>query len=226
MSGDFDGDGTSDVAVATQNRSGDVTVSTALSEGESGLGTAEPWYTLTAASPDDDVEFVVGDFDGDGADDLGSVLQVVESGTTRLQLLTSTGTEFEEAGDALTSDDLDYFYGVMRGGDFDGDGVDEIAVVNDVANVDVYRWQDGGFSAPEPWIEGDPGSATTTNVMVTDLDGDYDDDLAAVLTESSTDASRIRILRSDGERFGGDDDLQPTVPVAYPDAVDSVNWDY
>jgi hypothetical protein len=99
-------------------------------------------------------------------------------------------------------------------------------VVNDVANVDVYRWQDGGFSAPEPWIEGDPGSETTTNVMVTDLDGDSDDDLAAVLTESSADASRIRILRSDGERFGVDDDLQPTVPVTYPDAVDSVNWDY
>ncbi|HWM75540.1 MAG TPA: hypothetical protein VNQ53_17455, partial [Nocardioides sp.] len=70
------------------------------------------------------------------------------------------------------------------------------------------------------------GSDTTTNVMVTDLDGDSDDDLAVVLTESSADASRIRILRSDGQQFEVDDDLEPTVPVTYPDAVDNVNWDY
>ncbi len=226
MSGDFDGDGTSDVAIATQSRSGELTVSTALSEGESGLGTAEPWYTMTGVSADDDIEFVVGDFDGDGVDDLASVLQVVASGTTHLQVLTSSGEAFEEAGEPLSSDDLDYFYGVMRGGDFDGDGVDEIAVINDVANIDVYRWKDGAFSAPEPWHEGDPGDETTTNVSVTDLDGDSDDDLAVVITESSADNSRIRILRSDGEQFGVDDDLQPTVPVTYPDAVDSVNWDY
>ena len=226
MSGDFDGDGTSDVAIATQTRSGELTVSTALSEGESGLGTAEPWYTMTGVSADDDIEFVVGDFDGDGVDDLASVLQVVASGTTHLQVLTSSGEAFEEAGEPLSSDDLDYFYGVMRGGDFDGDGVDEIAVINDVANIDVYRWKDGGFTAPEPWHEGDPGDETTTNVSVTDLDGDSDDDLAVVITESSADNSRIRILRSDGAQFGVDDDLQPTVPVTYPDAVDSVNWDY
>ena len=212
--------------MATQTRSGEVTVSTGLSEGESGLGTAEPWYTMSGVSADDDIEFVVGDFDGDGVDDLVSVLQVVASGTTHVQVLTSSGEAFEEAGEPLSPDDLDYFYGVMRGGDFDGDGVDEIAVVKDVANVDVHplagrRVQRSGAVGRGrhrlPGHHERHGDRPRRRLRRRPGRGAH---------QSSSNTCRIRILRSDGEQFGVDDDLQPTVPVTYPDAVDSVNWDY
>ena len=225
MAGDFDGDGTDDVAVASQTNSGDVAVSTALSEGEAGLGAAEQWYAMEEVSVLD-VQFVVGDFDGDGVDDLVTVRQDSDSGETVLQRLSSDGAAFTDAGRPLASDDYDWFYGVMRGGDFDDDGVDELAVARDVANVEIIRWEDDAFTAPEPWLEGDAGQETATNVTVTDLDGDGDDDLAVVLNAATPDTSRIRILRSDGERFEPDDSLEVRLPFTYPDAIDRVSWNY
>jgi hypothetical protein len=223
MAGDFDGDGTTDVAVATQSNGGDITVSTALSQGDAGLGAATPWYTLEDTDVYD-VQFVVGDFDGDRVDDVVTVRQENATGETQLQRLTSDGDGFEATGRPIAPDDLDWFYGVMRGGDFDGDGVDELAVVRDVANVELYRWQDDAFAAPEPWLEGEPGAETTTNVTVTDLDGDSDDDLAVVLNGTDPDTSKIRVLRSEDERFAPDDSLELTLPFGYPDAVDRVDW--
>jgi len=224
MAGDFDGDGTSDVAVATQASGGEVIVSTALSEGEPGLDTAEQWHTMPGVSEDDDVEFVVGDFDGDDVDDVVTVHQEV-AGPTHLQMLTSTGDGFEPAGEEWTPEGFDYFYGVMRGGDFDGDGVDELAVVRDAENIDVYRWQESGFGEPEAWREGALEPGTTTNVAVTDLDGDSDDDLAVVLNNDDPQSSTIRVLRSDGDRFEADESLDQTLPLSYPDTVDRAYWD-
>jgi len=225
MSGDFDGDGTSDVAVATQTSGGDVAISTALSDGDAGLGAAEQWYTIEDTTAQD-VEFVVGDFDGDGIDDLVTVRQDNESGVTELQRLASDGASFEPTGRAMAPQDLNWFYGVMRGGDFDGDGVDELAVVKDSANIDLYRWEDEAFGTPQIWRTGDPGSQSTTNVTVTDLDGDSDDDLAVVINDATPDTSRILVLRSDGESFTIDKGLEVSVPFTYPDAIDRVQWNF
>jgi hypothetical protein len=224
MSGDFDGDGTSDVAVATR-AGGQVTVSTALSEGAAGLGPAEPWHTVSGVPENDDVEFVVGDFDGDNVDDIVTVREGSTPGGTRLQRLTSTGSAFEPAEEEWSPEDLDYFHGVMRGGDFDGDGVDELAVIRDAANVEIYRWEDGEVPEAEPWLAGDAGGSTT-GVTVTDVDGDGDDDLAALLRDPTGDSSTIRILRSDGQHFETDDSLGLSVPITYPDVVDRVDWDF
>lgn len=219
LAGDFNGDGRTDVAVATQQAGGESTVSVALSE-EDGLGAATPWATLPGQG-EEGVSFALGDFDGDERDDLVSILND-PGGPTRLQLLGSTGSAFEPLGEETAPEQLQYFYGVFRAGDFDGDGRAELAAIDSEKRVLVSRW-DGTFSRPEEWLSGGDSLETPSNAAATDLDGDGDDDLAIVLS-LEYDSSELRALVSDGEAFEQDEAWTTEVPYGYPDMVDSTTW--
>jgi len=117
--GDFNGDGTADVVSFTRGQSADVYV--ALSDG-SRSGVRSKWHDLfatAAAIP------LVGDFTGDGLDDVASFSRGVYG---QVHVAASTGSKFVNTGGPWVSD-LALGDAIPQVGDFNGDGRTDIAAV-------------------------------------------------------------------------------------------------
>jgi len=112
--GDFNGDGCDTVSVFRSSEHRFYIVNSIGQDGE-GLGTADSYFTF--GSPGD-IPFV-GDFDGDGVDEIG--LQRPSTGRMLLRWELESGTA-----------DFEFIYGlpgdIPLAGDWDGDGVDTVAV--------------------------------------------------------------------------------------------------
>ncbi len=193
--GDFDGDGRMDLAVGvpfeefiTLNDVGAVSV---LYGSGNGFSEGQVWYQGYAGIPDM-IEagdrfgsaLAVGDFDGDGYDDLaiGSPYEDIENGGTKtaagiVHVLYGSSDGLTATGAAVWHQDVTDFEGTaaagewfgyaLAAGDFDGDGKDDLAigVPNDdeagmgsagVVNV-LYGSEDGlSVAGDEMWHQGNP----------------------------------------------------------------------
>jgi hypothetical protein len=193
--GDFDGDGRMDLAVGvpfdefiTVNDVGAVNV---LYGSGNGFSEGQVWYQGYAGIPDM-IEagdrfgsaLAVGDFDGDGYDDLaiGSPYEDIENGETKtaagiVHVLYGSSGGLTVTGADLWHQDVTDFEGTaaagewfgyaLAAGDFDGDGKDDLAigVPNDdesgagsagVVNL-LYGSEDGlSVAGDEMWHQGNP----------------------------------------------------------------------
>jgi subtilisin family serine protease len=114
--GDFDGDGRDDAVSFSRGSTGDVFV--ALSDGNRLNGTGSKWHESFALNADYPV---VGDFNGDGRDDIASFTR----GTTEdVYVALSTGSSFGPA--QLWHENFAAGDAIPAAGDFDGDGDDDI----------------------------------------------------------------------------------------------------
>ncbi|HEV7765412.1 MAG TPA: Calx-beta domain-containing protein [Thermoanaerobaculia bacterium] len=175
-SGDFNGDGLADLAVASQS-SNEVTILF-------GLGTGA--FTLSASYPGGAVveQVALGDFNGDGHTDFASIAQV---GGLGIRLGSAAGT-FGAQLSVPTGMPGSNPYRVV-GADFNGDGLDDIAV-GDIGGVPswlVPGAASGIFSATTRF--GKPGSLW---LAAGDLDGDDRIDLV------SAHSSSVMVLRNGG----------------------------
>ncbi|WP_134740243.1 protein kinase [Nocardioides sp. 503] len=188
---DVDGDGRDDLGVVTVG-DGRLVVTVARSRADGTFASGRRWFR-TAAPGDsfDSGEIAVGDLTGDGLADLVHVAE--DDDRPRLRVLESTGSAFEDKGQVPVSPD--FRYQSWRAGDFDGDGTDELAVVESGPRVSVLSWNGRRFT-PEVWVDQllDRGY-TVAGVGVGDVDGDGDDDLpllvyeeGVMVLESSTNA--------------------------------------
>jgi hypothetical protein len=196
--GDFDGDGRTDIITFTRNNPaavGDVYV--ALSDGTRfGNGTSTRWHDWFAINQQETV--VVGDYDGDGRDDIATWL-----GTTTRQVYVarSLGTGMSPETVWLSSlgrDPSD----VILAGDVDGDGRQDLV---DFARREgkVYVALSTGTSlrAPVLWHNFFAVS-TRERPRLADLDRDGRADIVTFATNSTTAFGDVYVALSDGTRFG------------------------
>jgi hypothetical protein len=177
--GDFNGDGRDDLAKAF-NDGGLASIDTHVSNGSSFA--IQRWETQRGGFWDAQ-KWLVGDFNGDGRDDLIKVFN--DGGLASIDVHISTGSSFNIQR-----------WGTQQGGfwdaqkwvvgDFNGDGRDDMAKAfsdNGLASIDVHistgssfniqRWgtQQGGFWDAQKWLAGN-------------FDGDNSDELAKVFSDS------------------------------------------
>ena len=165
--GDFNGDGFEDLAVANYT-SNNVTV--LLGNGLGGFAAASGSPFATGANP---ASIAVGDFNGDGIQDLS----VANSASASLTVLLGNGSGgFTLAtGSPFAAGSVPYSVAV---GDFNGDGIEDLAATNfNSGTVTVLLGNgSGGFAA----ASGSPFAVGTQprSVVVGDFDGDGNQDLA------------------------------------------------
>ncbi|MFN6500503.1 MAG: S8 family serine peptidase [Nostoc sp. DedQUE01] len=180
LTGDFNGDGQDDLAKVF-NDAGRANIDVYLSKG--GSFTIERWATQQGGFWNSQ-KWLVGDFNGDGRDDLAKVFSDANQASIDVHL--SNGSNFT-IGRWATRQGGFWSSQKWLVGDFNGDGQDDFAnVFNDVnqASIDVHlsngsnltigRWatQQGGFSSSQKWLAGD-------------FNGDGRDDLANVFNDAN-----------------------------------------
>jgi len=180
LTGDFNGDGRDDFAKVF-NDAGRANIDVYLSNNGSFIN--QRWATQQGGYWNNQ-KWLVGDFNGDGLDDLAKVFNHANQASIDVHL--SSGSNFTMGRWATQQGG---FWNSQKWlvGDFNGDGKDDFANVfndNNQASIDVHvsngnsltigRWatQQGGFSNDQKWLAGD-------------FNGDGRDDLANVFNDAN-----------------------------------------
>ena len=194
--GDFDGDGRTDIVTFTRNNPvavGDVYVS--LSNG-AGFAASAKWHDWFAVSPDETV--VIGDYDGDGKDDIATWL-----GTTSRQVYVALSSGSGMAPAQVWLDAIGFASSdVLLSGDANGDGRQDLVLfARTQGKVYVASSTGAGFAAPTVWHEFFAVS-TSERPRVADVDGDTRDDIVTFATDSPTAYGDVYVALSTGAQFG------------------------
>ncbi len=179
--GDFNGDGIQDLAVANENSN---TVTVLLGNGSGGFAAGTPFAAGTQP-----IGVAVGDFNGDGVADLAVTNH---NGSTVTVLLGNGQGVFAPAANSPFTVGTSPFK--LAVGDFNGDGIQDLAVANQGSNTVTVLLGDGsgGFAeAPNsPFTVG----TSPISVAVGDFNGDGIQDLA---TSNDVD-SPVTVLLGNG----------------------------
>ena len=185
VTGDFTGDGRTDLAVVNSNYGGPGTVSVLLGNGD---GTFQNQVTYAVGSSP--FALVAGDFTGDGRTDL-AVVNSNYGGPGTVSVLLGNG-------DGTFQDQKTYLVGnapdAIVTGDFTGDGRTDLAVANSGSNdVSILLGNgDGTFQDQKTYLVGNAPDAIVTG----DFTGDGRTDLA-VANNGSDDVS-VLLNKGDG----------------------------
>ncbi|WP_394830312.1 VCBS repeat-containing protein [Pendulispora rubella] len=228
MAGDYDGDGISDVVNAWPNGFVGPTVLNGLAMRRSTGNASAPYETTSqwagtlSAIPNTNptqwtwnrggdgtwnptAQWLSGDYDGDGRTD---VVTISNDGTNSPSLsvfrAASNGIRFEHSflwswRDAGWIDPPNINW---VSGDFDGDGLSDIAAIwndNGANRITVRRSLRSAFEANWHWIVPTGTYAPNTKWFAGDFDGDGLSDIASA--EKSGDSAVFRIYRSTGTQF-------------------------
>lgn len=168
--GDFNGDQLDDVASFAQQSSHKVFV--ALSNGKA-LNDKTQWKTKFAVEGE---QVAVGDFNGDGKDDLASLTHNL---ARQIYISLSNGSSFENTT---------LWYGLKTAeegtqviGDFNGDGKDDVATLQPATGASFVNLSTGDrFRAQRLWSS--DASLGAKQIVVGDYNGDGKDDLGFTTT--------------------------------------------
>jgi hypothetical protein len=190
--GDFNGDGRDDIATFTRGAAADVYV--ALSTGSSFVGTGVKWHDFFAVG--DEIP-VVGDFNGDGRDDIATFTR---GAAADVYVALSNGRSFVGSGVKWH----DFFVvgnEVPATGDFNGDGRDDIVTFTRGGAADVYVALSTGSSFVGSGVKWHDFFAVGSEIpAVGDVNRDGRDDIITFIRGSAAD---VYVALSNGSRFVG-----------------------
>ncbi len=200
---DFNGDGFADIAIA--NSSGaNVTVL---------LGSMSGAYTAASGSPfavgSNPVGIVAGDFNGDGKVDLATVNHV----SNNLTILLGDGTGNFSPSPASPITGLGAQPVFLAIGDFNGDGIEDLATANSASNnVTVLLGNGtGGFTASAQV----PAGSEPFSIAVGDFNGDLVQDLAV----ANGNSGNVTVLLGNGSGGFSPASGSPFATGSFPDSV-------
>jgi parallel beta-helix repeat protein len=222
VSGDYNGDGKTDIAAlydyGTRNSSIQVWLSTGSSFSPSGY--AATWWTASLSSYDATKvtgRFVSGDFDNNGKDDIAAMYDY-GNGNSRIHTWLSKGNSFSPSGYADTwwtaspgsynANNVSYRF---VSGDFNGDNKNDLAAMYDYGsgNSSIHTWLSTGSSfSPSgyagTWWTASSGSYNASMVINRFVCGDFNNDgkadIAAMYDYGSNNA-RLHSWTSNGGSF-------------------------
>ncbi len=208
-SGDFDGDGLSDIALFYKMNEGETRINVLRSEGERLAEGAPVWWQSTGYWPGRVAHVLPGDFDGDGRTDLAALYDYGDC-ESRVHVFLSTGDDFRYSGpeawwraEDFCAEEVSH----AASGDFDGDGhADDLALLSQGADqgtrLDVLRSEDGAFVADAAWWteDAEESAGVLHALQPGDFDGDGLTDLAA-LYDLGFCFARMRVFVSQGDGF-------------------------
>ncbi|WP_057461214.1 FG-GAP-like repeat-containing protein [Pseudovibrio sp. POLY-S9] len=165
-----------------------------------------------------DQRWEVGDFNGDGKDDIFAVYKTGDSLEQRVYL--SQGDSFSSV-EYWTPDETWVFRDKWVTGDFNGDGKDDVLTMyaagsDDDTKFRVYLSEDGGFSEPLDW-SGDITWVYKSSQRweVGDFNGDGKDDVFAVYKKGS--GLKQRVYLSEGDGFASVENWTPNETWVFRD---------
>jgi hypothetical protein len=189
LTGDFNGDGRSDIATFTRGDAADVFV--ALSNGSGFTGTSVKWHDYFATGTE---KPAVGDVNGDGRDDI-ITFTCGTAGDVYVAL--STGSGF--GAGVKWSDSFCINDERPTVGDFDGDGRDDVVTFTGGTRGDAYvSLSNGAAFVQEGWLWHDNFAVGQELAGAADVNGDGRDD---VITFTRGDTADVYVSLSDGGRF-------------------------
>jgi YD repeat-containing protein len=212
LTGDFDGDGRTDVACVFYD-AGSISIDVHLATG--GSFAWQRWSTKQGGwvGGDDWAKrsmFLTGDFDGDGKTDIAYVFN--DGGLISMDVHRSTGSSFAlerwatQEGGWINGDDWQKKSTFLQG-DFDGDGKTDVAYVfNDggLISMDVHRSTGSSFISERwatrqgGWINGDDWQKKS-QFLQGDFNGDGKTDIAYIFNDGGLISMDVH--RSTGSSF-------------------------
>ncbi|MDN3297884.1 FG-GAP-like repeat-containing protein [Streptomyces ficellus] len=186
VSGDFNGDGRTDVAVMYRYADKSSKLWTFLGQANGTFAKPFSSWSAPAASWDQTrARLHAGDFNGDGRDDIAAWYDYTGGKDT---LFTFTANARGGFGTPVTGWSADNSWTAAMAkyvtGDFNGDGRDDLAALYDYAGGSVKMWTfpgtpGGGLGTPvQSWRHDTWGDWASTDVHAGDFDGDGRDDVA------------------------------------------------
>ncbi|MFD7824762.1 FG-GAP-like repeat-containing protein [Streptomyces sp. NPDC059698] len=224
VTGDFNGDGTGDVAAFYGYDDGRVSLLTWLGTGD---GAFAPHFASWAVAPDnwtfDAITAEAGDFNGDGRDDIAAWYDYRNGDDKLFTFLADAkggfGAPFPSfaraAADGWEVDRMKF-----ATGDFDGDGRDDIGVLDSYAAGTVRLMTfaskaDGGFGEPVRGWESTGWHFGRVSVHAGDFNGDGRDEFAAWYDYADGHDALIGFDLDAEGRFGNRRELLNAVPGWY-----------
>jgi hypothetical protein len=197
-SADVDGDDDQDL-VAIWNDNGQNTLTVRRSNGIVFL--APQHFAIRQGTWLGNAEWLPGDFNRDGLDDLASVWQ--DGASTSIAVFLSNGSAFPTYSQWAVRDGTWGNGQKWEVGDFDGDDFDDIlAVWNDNGqNTLTVRRSTGTSFTQQHWAIRQGGWIAATEFVVGDYNGDQLSDVAAIWPDGSS--TSIAVFPSNGTSFNG-----------------------
>jgi hypothetical protein len=204
--GDFTGDGKSDLLIVTPRGPSGLNFQVALSDGSS-FGNFNLWANTGSNYTIDQSRVLVGDFTGNGLDDIALVTPRGPTGLN-IQVALSTGDGFTpftlwaDTGSNYTIDQSQFVTG-----DFNGDGKTDIAMVTPRGpvglNYQVALSTGSSFTPFTLWADtGSNYTISQSQVVAGDFNGDGLDDIAIVTPRGTGGGLNYQVALSTGSSFG------------------------
>jgi FG-GAP-like repeat/CHAP domain len=209
VQGDFNGDGHTDVAVFYNYPNDQTGIWVFWGNGSGGFtGPTLAWESGTNAWDATAIKPVVGDFNGDGKDDIAAFYNYGND-TTTLFVFYSQGTTFSNPVSVWNSGTGNWDWNAMQAvaGDFTGDGHSDVAVMyaypNNLTTISVFLGNgSGGFSGPTGWWSSGAGNwnGNSTKIAAGDVNQDGKTDIIAMYDYGNSNTS-VFVFYSRGTGF-------------------------
>ncbi|MBC9714117.1 VCBS repeat-containing protein [Streptomyces sp. TRM66268-LWL] len=179
QSGDFNGDGRDDIAAWYAYSAGGNRIFTFAAGPDGGFAAPVAAHEETASWQRSRSKLLTGDFNGDGRDDLAALYGAEDGTLTAHSFLSTPVGGFTRTASWSSGTFGSFTRAHPHAGDFDGDGVEDLALWYDYADgrdgiFTLKASADGRFAAPVGAYQARAGSWTYPNMKV--LTGDYDGD--------------------------------------------------